>query len=154
MFRSIVRIYNDKEKMLWSHFNTWKLSDNELHSLQFIPVDMAFLGVDEDWGSIISSSLLRYTRKSKLRKWISSKRKGRSITKQLLFKWDQHWWNLTAPYKFTVLTIQIDQIEGLIRSCILGFPKNWTHQRINNKFHILFTCMYFSFTSQPQWKMK
>ena len=39
--------YNDKEKMLWSHFNQ-KLYDNELHSLQFIPVDMAFLAVDED----------------------------------------------------------------------------------------------------------
>ena len=74
--------------MLSSHFKLI-LSDNELHfSLQFLPVGIAFLGVDEDRGSVISSSVLRYTGKSKLGKWLSSKRKGRSISKQLLFKRD------------------------------------------------------------------
>ena len=48
MFRNTVRIYNNKEKMLSSHFKLI-LSDNELHfSLQFLPVGIAFLGVDED----------------------------------------------------------------------------------------------------------
>ena len=74
--------------MLSSHFKLI-LSDNELHfSLQFLPVGIAFLGVDEDRGSVISLSVLRYTGKSKLGKWLGSKRKGRSISKQLLFKWD------------------------------------------------------------------
>ena len=56
--------------MLSSHFK-WIFSDNKIQFLlQFLPVDMAFLGVDEYQCSVISSSLLRYTGKSKLGKWI------------------------------------------------------------------------------------